>query len=61
MNATHEFLVDPFSAFSQKLEVWVCMDVEYIDQLCLKQGTNVHPLLVNLLDSKIRKIGYRPV
>lgn len=27
------------------------MDIQNIDQFCLKQRANVHPLFVNLLDS----------
>ena len=33
--ATYQFLVNPFGAFSQKLEIWVGMDVQNIDQFCL--------------------------
>ena len=47
----HQFLVNPLGAFGQKLEVRICMDVQNIDQLCLKQSSNVHPLFMNLLDS----------
>jgi hypothetical protein len=46
--------VDPFGAFRQKLEVWVRVDVENVDQLCLQQSANVHPLFVDLLNSKNR-------
>ena len=34
--ATYQFLVNPFGAFSQKLEIWVGMDVQNIDQFCLQ-------------------------
>ena len=43
--------MDPFSALCQKLEIWVCVNVEYIDQLGLKQCSDVDPFLVNLLNS----------
>ena len=49
---THQFLVDPLGALSQKLEVWVGVDVEDVDQLGLQQRPDVHPFLVDLLHSK---------
>ncbi len=49
--STYKFLVDPFCAFGQKLEVWVGVDVQNIDQFSLKQSANVHPLFMDLLDS----------
>jgi hypothetical protein len=49
---THKLLVDPFGAFRQKLEVRIGVNVENVDQLGLKQSANVHPLLVDLLNSK---------
>ena len=49
---TYKLLMNPLGAFSQKLEVWVGVNVENIDQLSLEQSANVHPLFVDLLDSK---------
>ena len=53
---TYQFLVNPFGAFSQKLEVRIGMDVQNIDQLSLQQSANVHPLFVDLLNSKWQKV-----
>ena len=48
---TYQFLCDPLGAFGQKLEVWVGVNVQDIDDLGLEQGANVHPFLVDLLDA----------
>jgi len=50
--------VDPFCALGQKLEVWICVDVQNIDQFSLKQSTNVHPLFMDLLDSVNVEIAF---
>ena len=44
--------MNPFGAFSQKLEIRVGMDIQNIDQFGLQKSANVHPLFVDLLNSK---------
>ena len=48
---TYQLLSDPLSALGQKFEVWVGVNIEDIDQLGLEKGSNIDPLLVNLLNS----------
>ncbi len=43
--------MDPLSALRQELKVWVGVDVQDVDELGLEEGADVHPLLVDLLDS----------
>ena len=44
--------MNPFGAFSQKLEIRIGMDIQNIDQFGLQKCANVHPLFVDLLNSK---------
>ena len=49
---TYQLLSDPLSAFGQKFEIRVGVNVEDIYQFGLEKGTNVHPFLVDLLNSR---------
>jgi len=46
-----QLLGNPLSTFSQKLKVWVGVNVEYVEKLGLEKGSNIDPFLVNLLNS----------
>ena len=48
---TYQLLCHPLSTFCQKFEIWVGMNVEYVEKLGLKKGPNIDPFLVNLLNS----------
>jgi hypothetical protein len=48
---TYQLLGNPLSTFSQKLKVWVGVNVEYVEKLGLEKGSNIDPFLVNLLNS----------
>ena len=52
---TYQFLVNPFGAFSQKLEIRIGVNIQNIDQFGLQKCANIHPLFVDLLDSKIKR------
>ena len=49
---TYQFLGDPLSAFGQKFEIRVGVNVEDIYQFGLEKGPNVDPFLVDLLNSR---------
>ena len=51
---TYQLLSDPLSAFGQKFEIRVGVNVEDIYQFGLEKGPNVDPLLVNLLNSRTK-------
>ena len=49
---TYQLLGDPLSAFGQKFEIRVGVNVEDIYQFGLEKGPNVDPFLVDLLNSR---------
>ena len=51
LTKTYQLLSDPLGALGQKFEVRVGVNIEDIDQLGLEKGSNVDPLLMNLLNS----------
>ena len=55
MVSTHQLGRHPLGALRQEFEIWVGVNREDIDKLGLQQRANVHPLFVNLLDSKKKK------
>ena len=48
---THQLLGHPLGALGQEFEIGVGVNIEDVYQLCLKQGSNIDPFLVDLLDS----------
>ena len=48
--------MDPFSAFGKEFKVRVGMNVKHINDLSLQQGTNIHPLFMNLLDPNLHQM-----
>ena len=52
LRKTYQLLSDPLSAFGQKFEIRVGVNVEDIYQFGLEKGPNVNPFLVNLLNSR---------
>ena len=49
---TNQFLVHPFGTLGQKLEVGIGVDIQDIDDLGLQQCSNIHPFLVDLLNTR---------
>ena len=49
---TYQLHSDPLSAFGQKFEIRVGVNVEDIYQFGLEKGPNIDPFLVNLLNSR---------
>ena len=52
LSGTYQLLSDPLSAFGQKFEIRVGVNVEDIYQFGLEKGPNVDPFLVDLLNSR---------